>query len=251
MRWLVVVGLGAGRVAARPGTAHAQPARARVPRAGAVGVGDGRVAAVESPEDGGAIREVEARRWSHDHRRLRPPAPRHRPGRDAGVARLPRRGGRRAGQDAGPVPDVEAARAGAASCRSGTPATVSTPYVNTIPPEQEPFFPGDEDIERRIRRLHPLERGGDGRQGQQAADGHRRPPVDLRQLGGALRGRASTTSSAARTTASPATTSTSRATPRPASTPGRSSRAGSPRTSSTTSAARWAAAACRPTRTRG
>ena len=33
----------------------------------------------------------------------------------------------------------------------GTPATVSTPYVNTIPPEEEPFFPGDEDIERRIR----------------------------------------------------------------------------------------------------
>jgi pyruvate dehydrogenase E1 component len=33
----------------------------------------------------------------------------------------------------------------------GTPATVSTPYVNTIPPEEEPFFPGDEHIERRIR----------------------------------------------------------------------------------------------------
>src|SRR6188472_3599514 len=33
----------------------------------------------------------------------------------------------------------------------GTPASVSTPYVNSIPPEQEPFFPGDEDIERRIR----------------------------------------------------------------------------------------------------
>jgi pyruvate dehydrogenase E1 component len=31
------------------------------------------------------------------------------------------------------------------------PATVSTPYVNTIPPEQEPWFPGDEYIERRIR----------------------------------------------------------------------------------------------------
>ena len=28
---------------------------------------------------------------------------------------------------------------------------MSTPYVNTIPPEEEPFFPGDEDIERRIR----------------------------------------------------------------------------------------------------
>ncbi|MGH9158086.1 MAG: pyruvate dehydrogenase (acetyl-transferring), homodimeric type [Acidimicrobiales bacterium] len=33
----------------------------------------------------------------------------------------------------------------------GFPATVSTPYVNTIPPHQEPWFPGDEDMERRIR----------------------------------------------------------------------------------------------------
>jgi pyruvate dehydrogenase E1 component len=31
------------------------------------------------------------------------------------------------------------------------PATVSTPYVNSIPPEEEPFFPGDEHLERRIR----------------------------------------------------------------------------------------------------
>src|SRR6478736_1365351 len=31
------------------------------------------------------------------------------------------------------------------------PATVSTPYVNTIPRELEPWFPGDEHIERRIR----------------------------------------------------------------------------------------------------
>jgi len=31
------------------------------------------------------------------------------------------------------------------------PATVNTPYINTIPPEQEPWFPGDEHIERRIR----------------------------------------------------------------------------------------------------
>ncbi len=33
----------------------------------------------------------------------------------------------------------------------GFPATVSTPYVNTIPADQEPWFPGDEHIERRIR----------------------------------------------------------------------------------------------------
>lgn len=31
------------------------------------------------------------------------------------------------------------------------PATVSTPYVNTIPHDNEPWFPGDEHIERRIR----------------------------------------------------------------------------------------------------
>src|SRR3989442_2379248 len=33
----------------------------------------------------------------------------------------------------------------------GVPSTVSTPYINTIPPEQEPWFPGDEHLERRIR----------------------------------------------------------------------------------------------------
>jgi pyruvate dehydrogenase E1 component len=33
----------------------------------------------------------------------------------------------------------------------GTPASISTPYVNTIPAEQEPWFPGDLDLERRIR----------------------------------------------------------------------------------------------------
>jgi pyruvate dehydrogenase E1 component len=33
----------------------------------------------------------------------------------------------------------------------GTPALITTPYINTIPPEQEPWFPGDEHVERRIR----------------------------------------------------------------------------------------------------
>jgi pyruvate dehydrogenase E1 component len=33
----------------------------------------------------------------------------------------------------------------------GFPATVSTPYVNTIPADREPWFPGDEYLERRIR----------------------------------------------------------------------------------------------------
>lgn len=33
------------------------------------------------------------------------------------------------------------------------PATVTTDYINTIPAEEEPWFPGDEEIERRIRRF--------------------------------------------------------------------------------------------------
>ncbi len=35
----------------------------------------------------------------------------------------------------------------------GLPPLTNTRYINTISPEQEPFFPGDEDLERRIRRL--------------------------------------------------------------------------------------------------
>ena len=43
---------------------------------------------------------------------------------------------------------LEAARAS----QVGFPATVSTPYLNTIPTEQQPWFPGDEEMERQIRR---------------------------------------------------------------------------------------------------
>ncbi len=35
----------------------------------------------------------------------------------------------------------------------GLPPLTQTRYINTISPEQEPFFPGDEELERRIRRL--------------------------------------------------------------------------------------------------
>ncbi|WP_308301269.1 pyruvate dehydrogenase (acetyl-transferring), homodimeric type [Frankia sp. Mgl5] len=33
----------------------------------------------------------------------------------------------------------------------GVPGLTSTDFINTIPPEQEPWFPGDEHVERRIR----------------------------------------------------------------------------------------------------
>ena len=35
----------------------------------------------------------------------------------------------------------------------GLPVLVQTPYINTIPPENEPPYPGDEEMELRIRRL--------------------------------------------------------------------------------------------------
>ncbi len=35
----------------------------------------------------------------------------------------------------------------------GLPSLTQTRYINTISPEQEPYFPGDEALERRIRRL--------------------------------------------------------------------------------------------------
>jgi pyruvate dehydrogenase E1 component len=37
--------------------------------------------------------------------------------------------------------------------RVGLPELVQTPYINTISPEQEPPFPGDEEMELRIRRI--------------------------------------------------------------------------------------------------
>ena len=33
----------------------------------------------------------------------------------------------------------------------GVPSLTSTDYINTIPPDEEPWFPGDEFVERRIR----------------------------------------------------------------------------------------------------
>jgi len=35
----------------------------------------------------------------------------------------------------------------------GVPGSVSTPYINTIPPQAEPQFPGDSHLEKRIRRF--------------------------------------------------------------------------------------------------
>lgn len=41
----------------------------------------------------------------------------------------------------------------ARSFNLGVPELVQTPYINTIPPEKEPVFAGDEQMEKRIRRI--------------------------------------------------------------------------------------------------
>jgi len=40
----------------------------------------------------------------------------------------------------------------AQDARVGLPGLIQTPYVNTIPPEREPPYPGDEEMELRIKR---------------------------------------------------------------------------------------------------
>src|SRR3712207_4333318 len=35
----------------------------------------------------------------------------------------------------------------------GLPAMVSSNYINTISPEEEPFFPGNEELELKIRQM--------------------------------------------------------------------------------------------------
>ena len=71
----------------------------------------------------------------------------------------------------------------------GVPALRSTDYINTIPPEREPWFPGDEDDRAPDPRVHPLERRGHGVQRQPQGPRGRRPHRDVPVLGQPLRGR--------------------------------------------------------------
>ena len=116
----------------------------------------------------------------------------------------------------------------AAERNVGVPSLRSTDYINTISPEREPWFPGDEAVEREIRRMIRW---------NAAIMVHRaqRPGVSV---GGHLSTYASS-AHAVRSRLQPllpgqrrhtrATTSTSKATLHPASTPAPSSKVGSPR----------------------
>ena len=107
----------------------------------------------------------------------------------------------------------------------GVPALRSTDYINSIPPEREPWFPGDEDVERRIRafiRWNAAVMVSDANRKGLEVGGH----IATYSPAPASTRSASTTSSAARTTRAAATRCSSRGMRRPACTPGPTSRGG-------------------------
>ena len=88
---------------------------------------------------------------ARDPRRARGLPARHRPAGDRGVAGVLRRRARPAGQQRARylmLRLLERAR----ERHVGVPSLTSTDYVNTIPTEREPWFPGDEETERAYRR---------------------------------------------------------------------------------------------------
>ena len=107
----------------------------------------------------------------------------------------------------------------------GLPPLTQTRYINTISPEQEPDFPGDEAMELRIRRIVRWNAVAMVLRANTQLPGHRRPPRPRTRARRACTRPASTTSSAARTGRGAATRSSTRATPPRASTRARSSRA--------------------------
>ena len=129
----------------------------------------------------------------------------------------------------------------------------STDYVNTIATKDEPFFPGNEEIERKVLNatrwnaavmVSRAQRPGIGVGGHIATFASSASLYDV-GFNHFFRGKDAT--------ASPATRSSSRATPPPASTPAPSCWTGSASSSSTRSARRSPRrrTACPATRTRG
>ena len=108
----------------------------------------------------------------------------------------------------------------------GVPALRSTDYINTIPPEREPWFPGDEEIERRIRAFirwnAAVMVSSANRKGLEVG-GHIATYQSSREP---LRGRLQPLLPRQGPPTAAATRSTSRATAPPASTPAPTSRAG-------------------------
>ena len=71
----------------------------------------------------------------------------------------------------------------------GVPSLTATDYINTITPEHEPWFPGDEEVERRYRAYLRWNAAVMVHRAQRPGIGGRRPHLHLRLGGDALRGR--------------------------------------------------------------
>ena len=126
-----------------------------------------------------------------------------------------------------------------------TTAGLQTPYVNTIPPEDEPEMPGDQELERLATALVRWNAIAIVLQANAAATSRATSPRRR-----STRSASTISGAPARRTIS-ATSSSSRVTRRRGSTRARSSKDGSPRTSCTAFGRRWGAVGSRPTRTRG
>ena len=61
----------------------------------------------------------------------------------------------------------------------GVPSVTTSDYINTIPAEHEPWYPGDEKIEKQIR-LDPLERRDHGAPRSATRHRRRRSHFDVR-----------------------------------------------------------------------
>ena len=126
--------------------------------------------------------------WAFEDRRVLPAVSRHRSGGDPGVDRLAGGCGRLPGRGPGPLPGPCPAQ----PC-PGTGRRIPADRVHALR-QHHPRrgaglvprrrVPGEAD-----EALDPLERGGDGGQGQQSCRGYRWALVHVRIVGGAVRGR--------------------------------------------------------------
>ena len=132
------------------------------------------------------------------------------------------------------------------------PFSATTGYVNTIEPEQEPRCPGNIALEKRLRAFMRWNAMA------MVVRANRLNPEDGGDLGGHIGSFASLASMFgagfnhfwhAESEGHGATASTSRGTAHRAYTPGPTWKAASPKSNWTTSARKWAAKACRATRT--
>ena len=177
-----------------------------------------------APRDASELEALEQREWLESLDYVDPAGgPRPRPA----AARRP----------AAPCPD-----GGRRRCRSPRSRPTSTPSA----PRSRRRFPGSQEIERRIKSLVRWNAMAMVVRANRAVGRHRRPHLDLRLGGDALRGRLQPLLPRQGRRTATATSSTSRATPRPASTRARSSKAGCRREAAQLPPASWRrAAACR------